>query len=69
MSWSKEEGQDQLTMQQAVEAAIRRGPTGPLPAIGEVNRGRQKAGLEPVSQAQYDAEVARRAKSAMQEPT
>ena len=33
VSWSKEEGQDQFMMQQAVEAAIRRGPTGPLPPI------------------------------------
>ena len=65
MSWSKDEGQDQLTMQQAVEAAIRRGPTGPLPPIEEVNRNRKEIGMGPVSVDEYNEEMARRAKSAM----
>ena len=65
MSWSKEEQQDQQRLQQAVEAQLKKGPTGKLPPLEEVNRGRQKVGLEPVSEDDYNEELARRAKSAM----
>jgi len=39
---------------------LKRGPTGPLPTFEEVNEMRVKAGLEPVSRAEYDEEVERR---------
>ena len=60
MPWSNEEGEEQLTMQRAVEAQMRRGPTGPLPPIEEVNLQRKRRGLDPISQAQYNEEVERR---------
>ena len=65
MSWSKEEQQDQQRMQQTVEEQLKKGPTGKLPSLEEVNRGRKKVGLEPISQAHYSAEKARREKLAM----
>ena len=65
MPWSKSEQQDQQRMQLAVEEQLKKGPTGKLPPLEEVNQGRQTVGLEPVSEDDYNEELARRAKSAM----